>query len=98
MTFIVIAIATLFILRGLRALNRWRLINAAEFQRQCEETRKSLRERFPPISDEEFMTRCRPGTRPEIALKVRRIIADCLAREYDCIYPGSRLVADLDAE
>ena len=53
---------------------------------------------FPPISDAEFLARCTPGTRPEVALKVRQIIADQLAVEYERIYPSTRFVDDLGAD
>lgn len=53
---------------------------------------------FPAISDAEFLSRCRPGTNPEVALKVRRILSDCLGVEYERIYPESQLVRDLGAE
>jgi hypothetical protein len=52
-------------------------------------------ERFPPISDAEFMERCPPGTNPKVALKVRRIVADQLGVEYERIYPSSSFVNDL---
>jgi hypothetical protein len=55
-------------------------------------------QRFPPISDEEFVARCGPGRNVKVALKVRRILADCLNVEYERIYPSSRLSADLLAE
>jgi hypothetical protein len=60
--------------------------------------RAAFGKRFPPISDAEFMALCRPGTKPAIALKVRRIMADQLAVEYERIYPSSRIVDDLGAE
>jgi len=50
---------------------------------------------FPPISDREFVARCRPGTNPERALKVRRIVAKHLVIEYERIYPSSRFIEDL---
>lgn len=53
-------------------------------------------ERFPPISDDEFMARLPPKTNREIALKVRRILADQLFIEYERIHPDSSLVRDLD--
>jgi hypothetical protein len=59
-------------------------------------TRRRFNERFPPISDAEFLARCKPGTNPEVALKVRRVIADALGIEYDRVHPDARLVADLD--
>jgi hypothetical protein len=60
--------------------------------------RAAFEQRFPPISDAEFVARCGPGTNPNIALRVRRIMADQLGVEYDRIYPSSRLVEDLGAE
>ncbi|MBO0698248.1 MAG: hypothetical protein J2P46_07635 [Zavarzinella sp.] len=53
---------------------------------------------FPPISDAEFLARCKPGTSPEVALKVRRIVAKTLAVEYERVYPSSRFVDDLAAD
>ncbi len=52
---------------------------------------------FPPISDEEFIKRCGPGTNPDVAIKVRRIISKHLNVEYDRIHPSSRFVEDLHA-
>ena len=60
--------------------------------------RRAFEKRFPPISDEEFMARCAPGTRPEIALKVRRIVAEQMGVEYERIYPESSFVNDLGAD
>jgi hypothetical protein len=60
--------------------------------------RERFNEQFPPISDDEFIARCSPGTNPKVALKVRRIVADCLGVEYDRIYPSSRFVEDLGAD
>lgn len=54
--------------------------------------------RFPPISDEEFLARCSPGTDPAIALRVRRIVADNLGIEYERIHPSARFVEDLCAD
>ncbi|WP_439620647.1 hypothetical protein [Gemmata sp.] len=58
----------------------------------------AFRERFPPISDAEFLARCRPGTDPEVALKVRRIVAEHFAVEYERIHPETRFIADLGAD
>jgi hypothetical protein len=60
--------------------------------------RLAFEERFPPISDAEFVARCAPGTSPEVALEVRRIVADALGVDYERVYPSSRLIADLGAE
>jgi len=53
---------------------------------------------FPPISDEEFLARCTPGTSAEVALKVRRIVASMLAVEYEQVYPSTRFIEDLGAD
>lgn len=50
---------------------------------------KWLATKFPPISDDEFMALCPPGTNRETALKVRRIVADQLGRPYHQVYPSS---------
>ena len=51
--------------------------------------RERFERRFPPISDAEFVARCRAGTNPEVALRVRRIVADRLGVEYDRIHPST---------
>ncbi|VTT97983.1 Uncharacterized protein OS=Pirellula staleyi (strain ATCC 27377 / DSM 6068 / ICPB 4128) GN=Psta_3621 PE=4 SV=1 [Gemmataceae bacterium] len=58
----------------------------------------AFREHFPPISDAEFLARCKPGTNPEVALKVRRIVADHFAVEYERIHPDTSFVDDLGAD
>jgi hypothetical protein len=60
--------------------------------------REAFQKQSPPITDAEFMALCPAGTNPDIALKVRRIMADCLGVEYERIYPSSRIVDDLGAE
>jgi hypothetical protein len=60
--------------------------------------RAAFNERFPPISDEEFMAGCPAGTNPAVALKVRRIVADSLGVEYARVYPSSSFVGDLGAD
>lgn len=62
--------------------------------RYAEETRK----RFPPISDEEFLALCKPGTNPRIALGVRRIVSEQLGVDYDRIHPDTRFVEDLGCD
>ncbi len=56
----------------------------------------SFHKRFPPISDDQFMALCPPGTNREIALKVRQVMSDCSGIDYEQIYPDSQLVRDLD--
>jgi hypothetical protein len=60
--------------------------------------RQSFNQRFPPITDAEFVERCGPGTNPEIALRVRRIVSEQLNVEYERIYPESSFADDLGAE
>jgi hypothetical protein len=65
----------------------------------CERMQQaSFNERFPPISDEEFVRRCGPGTSADIALRVRRVVANSLGIEYQRIHPSSRFVDDLGAD
>ena len=54
-------------------------------------------QRFPPISDDEFVARCGPGTDRDVALKVRRIVSDQLSIEYERIHPSQSFVDDLGA-
>jgi hypothetical protein len=68
------------------------------FHLLLKERRKQFEAKFTPISDEEFMALCKPGTDPKIALKVRRIVAENLGVEYDRIYPSARFLEDLGAE
>lgn len=58
----------------------------------------AFREKFPPISDDEFMALCKTGTNREVALKVRKIISHSLGVDYDRIYPSSRFVEDLGCD
>ena len=59
------------------------------------ERARTFRERFPPISDAEFLARCKPGTSPEVALKVRRLVADHFAIEYERVHPSMSFVEDI---
>lgn len=58
---------------------------------------KAWLEKWPPISEDEFIRRCSPGVDRERALKVRRIIAEQLGVDYDRVYPEQRFVEDLGA-
>ena len=53
---------------------------------------------YPPISDDEFLARCDPGTSKDTALKVRRVISESLGVPYESIHPEHRIVEDLGAE
>ena len=61
-------------------------------------TRAHFEKKFPPISDDEFLARCTPGTSAEVALKVRRIIADHLAVSYERIHPSMSFIEDIGAD
>lgn len=65
---------------------------------QMARDRADFEKRFPPISDAEFMARCPPGTSPEVALKVRRIVADHFAVEYERVYPSTTFIEDIGAD
>ena len=54
-------------------------------------------QQLPPISDAEFLARCRPGANPEVALKVRRIVAEYFGIEYERVHPSMRFIDDLAA-
>jgi hypothetical protein len=65
----------------------------------CEATaRRRFKSRFPPISDDEFVELCGPGTNRDVALRVRRIVADQLGVEYDRIHPSCSFVNDLGCD
>jgi hypothetical protein len=57
--------------------------------------RDAFNVRFPPITEAEFVARCRPGVNPDVALRVRRIVAEQLGVDYERVYPSSRFVEDL---
>ena len=59
---------------------------------------ESFKRRFPPLSDAEFVARCTPGTNPDIALRVRKLVAYRLGVEYERIYPSTRFVEDIGAD
>jgi hypothetical protein len=60
--------------------------------------RKAFEQRFPPISDAEFVARCGPRTNAMVALKVRRLVADNLGVEYARLYPSTRFLEDIGAD
>lgn len=60
--------------------------------------RKKYESRFPSISDDKFVELCGPGTNRDVALRVRRIVADQLGVEYDRIHPASSFVNDLGCD
>ncbi len=59
--------------------------------------RHNFNKKWPAITDDEFLKRCPPGSDPEVALKVRRIISECLNVPYLQIHPQHRFVEDLQA-
>jgi hypothetical protein len=85
------AIQTVLLVSGLLIALLWCSISGRR-------KRLAFEERFPPISDAEFVLQCAPGTRPEVALKVRRIVADTVGVDYERVYPSSRLLEDLWGE
>lgn len=54
--------------------------------------------RFPPITDEQYLALFPAGTNPEVALKVRRMVADQFMVPSAQIYPSSRFYEDLGAD
>lgn len=57
-----------------------------------------FRKKFPPLTEDEFVERCGPGTDREVALKVRDIIATQLHIPPAEIYPEHRFIDDLHAD
>lgn len=53
-------------------------------------------QRWPPLSDDEFIAKCSPGASRDIALRVRRIISEQLDIPYERIHPDQDFVRDLD--
>lgn len=50
------------------------------------------------VSDGEFLAACHPGTRPEVALKVRHIVSEQLNIPEHEIHPDDRFIEDLHAD
>lgn len=61
-------------------------------------SRAAFEERFPSISDAEFLARCPPGVDPKVALKVRRIVAEHFGIEYGRVHPSMGFVEDIGAD
>jgi hypothetical protein len=62
----------------------------------CEQRdRESFNACWPPISEDEFMDACPPGTDRFVALKVRRIVSEQLGFDYARLHPAMRFVEDL---
>ena len=59
---------------------------------------RSWKQRWPAISEEEFISKCTPGVNPERALKVRRVISEQLGIPYEHIHPEQRFVEDLHCD
>ena len=54
----------------------------------CSETSiANFEKKYPPISDEEFLSRCGEGVNAEVALKARRIVANQTQIDYERITP-----------
>ena len=60
--------------------------------------RAAFEERFPPISDAEFLARCSPGVDPKVALKIRGIVAEYFAIEYERVHPSMTFIEDIGAD
>lgn len=58
----------------------------------------SFNQKFPPMSDEEFMAALPPGTSRRVALGVRRIVSEQLNIPYLQIHPSSRFIEDLKCD
>jgi hypothetical protein len=56
------------------------------------------KDKWPPITEDEFIRRCSPGVDRERALKVRHNISEQLGVDYNRIYPEQRFVEDLGCD
>lgn len=63
---------------------------------RCQE--RTFNDRWPPISDDEFVAKCTPGTSRDTALRVRRIISEQLGVPYEQIHPDQSFVNDLHCD
>lgn len=54
------------------------------------ERRSKFYEKYPPISDQEFVRRCGPDVNAERAIKVRHLIAHQLGVPAERIHPETR--------
>ncbi len=52
----------------------------------------AFKEEYPPISDEEFLKRCSSSVRPEVALKVRQLVAAPSGVEYERLHPDTKFI------
>ena len=57
---------------------------------------QNFTDKWPAIDDDEFVSRCTPGTRRDTALGVRRIVSDQLSIPYEHIHPEQSFVDDFD--
>ena len=60
--------------------------------------RAAFEERYPPISDAEFLARCSPGVDPKVALKVRQIVAEYFGVPYERVHPSMTFIEDIGAD
>ena len=59
---------------------------------------KTFNQRWPAISEDEFVAKCGPGTDRDKALRVRVIISEQLGVDYDRIHPEQNFVQDLGCD
>jgi hypothetical protein len=58
----------------------------------------AFQERFPAISDADFLARFRPGIDPVVALGIRRLVAKHFAIEYARVHPAMTFIGDIGAD
>lgn len=83
---LLMGMAVVAVLGGIAVASSWRLL----------QERVEFEKRFPAVSDAEFLARCTPGTDPQIALRVRKVLSDIYSVDENRIYPSSRLINDLE--
>ena len=64
----------------------------------CASANTPSMDKWPPISEQEFIRRCSPGVNRDRGLRVRRLISEQLGVEYDRVYPEQRFIEDLGCD
>lgn len=64
--------------------------------RNDDQRRESHLNSHPPISDDEFVKFCSPGTDPVLAIRMRHLVAEFFGVNPERIYPDTRFIDDLD--
>jgi hypothetical protein len=90
LTIVCFAVCTILVLGLIWILIRGPSLNADLFT--------GFDKRCPPMDDDEFLRRCRPGVNRDVALRVRRVVSKQLGIPYQQVYPEQNFVRDLGCD